>query len=263
MNKHKKLARNTIRARKAIKKRADEQTNQTRCKRWQSRLFALVGCLLLVSALVAPCFADWNTPTEKPIVDFTVDVHYQNAGQVEVSLNGYYEIQITSYGDDLTPGSVLLQSNSNYEIIALHVISGDYVEAKSVSVRGYEYGFQIEVDYYTTPSEMGGATSNIYSDIEGFIFYVKEYPADGMDVDVWSQLGYTVHKITTPFKVNKFFDVADNVFSWISTALSSVQSVFYQNGSLTLLGTLAIIGVSVALGWLVIGIATRFLQLRG
>lgn len=52
------LARNTIRARKANKKRTNEQDKPKTRKMWITRLFALAGCLLLVSALVVPCFAD-------------------------------------------------------------------------------------------------------------------------------------------------------------------------------------------------------------
>lgn len=58
MNKQNKLARNAIRARKAKNKRANEQDKPKKGKRWLIRLGALVGCLLLVSALVVPCFAD-------------------------------------------------------------------------------------------------------------------------------------------------------------------------------------------------------------
>lgn len=58
MNKQNKLARNAIRARKAQKKRVNEQDKPKKGKRWLTRIFSLLGCLLLVSALVVPCFAD-------------------------------------------------------------------------------------------------------------------------------------------------------------------------------------------------------------
>lgn len=57
-NKSEKLARNAIRARKAKNKRANEQDKPKKGKRWLIRLGTLMGCLLLVSALVVPCFAD-------------------------------------------------------------------------------------------------------------------------------------------------------------------------------------------------------------
>lgn len=60
MKKQNKLARNAVRLRKAQNKRKDESNKpkpkQSR-KRLISRIVALFGCLLLVSALVVPCFA--------------------------------------------------------------------------------------------------------------------------------------------------------------------------------------------------------------
>lgn len=53
------------------------------------------------------------------------------------------------------------------------------------------------------------------------------------------------------------------VMLWITTSLASVQSVFYDEGSLTFLGTLAVIGVAIGIGFLIIGVVQNFLKLRG
>lgn len=53
------------------------------------------------------------------------------------------------------------------------------------------------------------------------------------------------------------------VMTWITTSLGSVQTVFYAEGELTFLGTLAIIGVSIGIGFLIIGVVQNFLHLRG
>lgn len=53
------------------------------------------------------------------------------------------------------------------------------------------------------------------------------------------------------------------VMNWITTSLGSVQDVFYAEGSLTFLGTLAVIGVSIGIGFLIIGVVQNFLKLRG
>lgn len=53
------------------------------------------------------------------------------------------------------------------------------------------------------------------------------------------------------------------VMTWITTSLGSVQTVFYANDELTFLGTLAIIGVSIGIGFLIIGVVQNFLHLRG
>jgi hypothetical protein len=50
--------------------------------------------------------------------------------------------------------------------------------------------------------------------------------------------------------------------SWIVSALSSVQAVFFSDGGLTFLGTLAIISVAIGLSFLLIATISRFLSLR-
>lgn len=53
------------------------------------------------------------------------------------------------------------------------------------------------------------------------------------------------------------------VMTWITTSLGSVQDVFYAENNLTFLGTLAVIGVSIGIAFLVIGVVQNFLKLRG
>lgn len=57
--------------------------------------------------------------------------------------------------------------------------------------------------------------------------------------------------------------VWSEVMLWITTSLGSVQTVFYDKGSLTFLGTLAVIGVSIGIAFLIIGVVQNFLKLRG
>ena len=60
-----------------------------------------------------------------------------------------------------------------------------------------------------------------------------------------------------------------DVMEWITTSLGSVQDVFYTPGvsggagSLTFLGTLAVISVAIGIAFLVIGVIQNFLRLRG
>lgn len=53
------------------------------------------------------------------------------------------------------------------------------------------------------------------------------------------------------------------VMTWITTALSSVQTVFYAENDLTFLGVLAVISVAIGIAFLVIGVVQNFLKLRG
>ena len=58
------------------------------------------------------------------------------------------------------------------------------------------------------------------------------------------------------------------IMTWITTALGSVQTIFYTagtngaDGSLTFLGTLAVIGVAIGVCFLIIGVVQNFLRLR-
>lgn len=58
-------------------------------------------------------------------------------------------------------------------------------------------------------------------------------------------------------------EIWTDVMTWITTSLGSVQSVFYANEELTFLGTLAVIGVAIGIGFLIIGVVQNFLKLRG
>lgn len=99
------------------------------------------------------------------------------------------------------------------------------------------------------------------------ILYLEQYPFDlGLrGSDVWPYIPFDVK--TVDYDVE---DSADDVMSvwslimtWIVTALASVQAVFYVNGSLTFVGTLATVGVSIGIALLIVGIVQRFLKLRG
>lgn len=50
---------------------------------------------------------------------------------------------------------------------------------------------------------------------------------------------------------------------WISTAVTSVSAMFYAEGALTLLGTLAVAGLGFSVIFLLIGVISNFLHFRG
>ena len=53
------------------------------------------------------------------------------------------------------------------------------------------------------------------------------------------------------------------VMTWMTTSLTSVQTVFYADNKLTFLGTLAVIAVAIGIAFLLIGVIQNFLHLRG
>lgn len=122
MNKHNKLAKNAIRARKAKNKRAGDQDKPKKGRRWLTRLGVLMGCLLLVSALVVPCFADEEssiapayTPSYGSAIDDFTDLlpsrQYDTAyGHLLTYYNGFgdsrfFDITMLVLGEMQSPSS--------------------------------------------------------------------------------------------------------------------------------------------------------------
>lgn len=58
--------------------------------------------------------------------------------------------------------------------------------------------------------------------------------------------------------------IFDAVFTWISTALMSVLDIFYvAETGFTFLGVLALIALSISIFFLLVGVISNFLHLRG
>lgn len=237
-----KFARNTIRVRKVIKKHSNEQTTQTKGKRWYSRLLALIGCLLLVSALAVPCFAD--------IPMYSVDL----VGYYKFSFNGAENELLTSglqnpvYLFETIPENAYFSYGQRFGKISEFYYNIDLSTSTVGLYVGFEDGTSVSVPNIRTMGDY-------------YIYSQRQLPDDARS-DVLEYIPYSFTQIEGDVSIG-FFGVASNIMIWITDALASVQSVFYLDGSLTFLGTLSIIGVSIALGWLIIGVVTRFFQLRG
>lgn len=263
-----KLARNTICVRKALKKRSNEQTTQTRRKRWQSRLLALVGCFLLFSALVVPCFADFVTPDREVVesADFVLKNMYNNQ-RIPTSLIGFYEIKFSSldytYSDNENTTLIDGTKTTVYFSFTDGTDDGIIYQAVSVSYDGGSYVDGVLVFEVYADSQHTQIVDSAF-DINRVSVFVSTYPGDALNEEAFSAPGttYTVTKFVQP-SIDGVTGIWTDIMAWITNALASIQSVFYFNGSLTFLGTLAVIGVSIALAWLIIGIVTRFIQLRG
>ena len=63
--------------------------------------------------------------------------------------------------------------------------------------------------------------------------------------------------------LNAILAVFTAIGDWISTAVTSVSAMFYAEGALTLLGTLAVAGLGFSVIFLLIGIISNFLHFRG
>lgn len=237
-----KLARNTIRVRNNQNKQ-DKNGKRSLFK----RMFAIFSVvLLLVSMLCVSASAD--IPKDS------------------VNMEGYFINEFVG-GDE-------------YELI-----SGDFTSPVSLFDTGvlvdtnvyFEYGdrFGKVADMYylfnDDRSEVGlrvefADGSEVYiADTNGmgeYYLYTERILPDIADRDVLEYIAYD-YVGNVGSNSSGFFRVLSSITNWIVNALASVQSVYYLDGSLTFIGALVIVGVSIALCWLIIGVFTRFLQLRG
>ena len=59
-------------------------------------------------------------------------------------------------------------------------------------------------------------------------------------------------------------DVFTAIFEWLSTAVLSIVDIFYVAGTgFTFLGVLAIIALGISIFFLLVGVISNFLHLRG
>lgn len=57
--------------------------------------------------------------------------------------------------------------------------------------------------------------------------------------------------------------VFSSIGTWITTTIPTFFTLFYADGGLTLLGTLAVCGLGISIVFLLISIISRFLKFRG
>jgi hypothetical protein len=63
--------------------------------------------------------------------------------------------------------------------------------------------------------------------------------------------------------VTSITSVFTAVGNWITTTIPSIVEVFYTEGSLTFLGTLAVIALGISVFFLIMGLIQNFLHFRG
>lgn len=236
MNKNEKLTHNAVRARKAQKKRVNKQDTPKKNKGWFSRLLAFIGCLLLVSALAVPCFADDAVPNSDSVVGTWV----------------FYDV--------LSIPDEFYDNEYHFSFFVYDIpYEGD------VGFTDFYFYYDEEIGYMDY-IRIDGNQDTVYQDNVGWetqaykTISIIEAPTDPEFI-TWLNAHAT--KVVPEADPEQVTDVWTQVMNWIVRALNAVQSVFYANGSLTFLGSLAVIGVGIAIAFLVISVVTRFLQLRG
>lgn len=222
------------------------------------RLFAVVASVLVLAvALVVPMSAD-SFDSSRPLVEdaweYITVIDIRDSSNID-SLNFYYE----------NPCYVIFEVNGDrYSISSLVAgYNGDDL------VFG-RYGTQID-DYPLLTLDLSSGNL-VGTNAAGTVVFSRTYsPFTSLSIIVYSNAslglssvsGITVNESIVVPTTNRITSVFTNLMDWITDGLNSVQGVFYANNQLTMLGTLAVIGVAIAVAFLLIGVLQRFLHLRG
>lgn len=257
---------------------------------------------LLLAFFAVPAAADYSPETgwSEPIIIPDIPVWVSDGSSTNVDSNYeayiYSEYRVLSFPDYLVEGvsvpNLDIPDGEYYFLTAsmYSFTSSDYSvyfpnqQYLGMLSRVFSESFQVGINVSTVEGVKkivlivndGGNPSgfvplvssmqNLLGDGYRFLVgYVGDYPpsADLVDLDVLSMLSFEYVTALASSPTEPIGNVWTGIMTWITSALTTVMGAFYVDGSLTLLGTLACIGVSVGIGFLLIGLIQRFLKLRG
>lgn len=201
-----------------------------------------------------------------------VEIEYNFRYCIRIYRDDLLSTDLVAYHNDFLSGFTVFRLSSgqipgsNYFSDCLGGLLYVYADGNSAAVGVRQTGF-------VTGSDIGEMTPYMYT-AEYVDFFVEDYPIPDsflffgqetpIAVEAWQYIPFEVYQIGGDVSPTEpIGNVWTGIMTWITSALTTVMGAFYVDGSLTLLGTLACIGVSVGLGFLLIGIIQRFLKLRG
>lgn len=234
--------------------------------------FVVLALVATLSLFVVSASADYVDGQFEPVVgtvdSFSADV----VGVGNVNFDGFTKIDMISFSNI---------SGLNFEDGSVSIATFDegdaYIYFPSVAGGSPYYSRLVGLGWYTedsigrlTCSKMNASgIAGSSAVIDGCYLLVRDYPFDIADgfAPAWEAMEFEAYRVgnepTENEDVGSVMSVWSLIMTWIVTALASVQAVFYVNGSLTFIGTLAVVGVSIGIGFLIIGVVQRFLKLRG
>lgn len=239
--------------------------------------FVVLALVATLSLFVVSASADYVDGEFEPVVGTIDSFSAEVKGAGNVNFNGFTKIDLTLFnnisGVNIGSGTV---------DIAVFNEGDAYMFYPAMYGQSDSY-FRVTKLVWYTSSTTGGQMSAFVlnssgdenqNDLrEGCCLLVRNYPfeiAEG-SAPAWEAMQFEAYRVGSeptdePAEnedVGSVMSVWSLIMTWIVTALASVQSVFYVNGSLTFIGTLAVVGVSIGIGFLIIGVVQRFLKLRG
>lgn len=231
------------------------------------RLFAVVASVLVLAvALVVPMSADtfdssnslvesdWQYCTVVDFYDYSRLVASESIPNIAYTGDVYF---------------ILSVNNNRYSLRGERIVT-DLDNEVYYSIGNLDEGYP--VIYYYIYDNGGGrvncvAGSGITIVDRQFIdvsqFSITIYHNDPLSITGDFDSFATVNTFDVKPSSTRITSVFTNIMDWITSGLNSVQGVFYANNQLTMLGTLAVIGVAIAVAFLLIGVLQRFLHLRG
>lgn len=231
-----------------------------------SVLFVLLAVPAVAAGSLPSTIGVVEPSTVKIILDDAILLDYQLGSVIDyddVSFNFRYRITIdaeallaSTFSSGVAYEGAMLIGPLNSPEVPYSV----YFLSDGLLVRENS-NFFVFTFYGTDSFQSLGFINTAGSDV--IYIWLEEWPLETATDLFYEMPIIAIDEIGSPSPTESIGNVWTDIMIWITSALNSVMGAFYVDGSLTLLGTLAVIGVSVGIGFLLIGIIQRFLKLRG
>lgn len=202
-------------------------------------LLTISLALIVVVCLVLPCFA----------------YSYDSSGVTFTP--GYYEIDLDYYYPSAYDSAELENSEELSECSLFMLVDGNEIPVKRIILNPTDMNYIEDYDVY---QKYGGVVTLVcYSEVT-----LSETNLASWLGDAWpNYCTMTSDRNPSDNVLDDILGSAMIVFAFLGTFVVSLISIFWVNGSLTMLGYLAVAGLSITVIMLIVYLISRFLKFRG
>lgn len=223
-------------------------------------MVAVILAVMLLSLFVVGASAD--ATVDKTIAGSERDKTLRTVYGT-VNLDGYYQIDFVSMGENyfkkIVDGSMLFVA-----------LEGTYVQFRGglayklshIAAFTANENYSIDVYYYNENVTDLYSITVMLSNISDVTIYTSVYPLVVPSTTVATFLEKTI-KVTYIGEERTLLASFGYILEDIIGMIGISTGLFYLNGSLTVIGMLTILAVSVGICFLIISVVRRFFQLRG
>ena len=206
------------------------------------KILSVLFCMVaLVVTLALPCFAD-TTDTITIDVSRLPNRSYDYSTPV-LTLPAYTNYTILVDGEQVYTGGI-------ESVTMLDSINSVTYELNDENGVTYSFRFGAEdINNYDPFLTYNGDAVDTVTFIADGIEYDPDYP-------------FVIGTGENPV-VGGITGVFSNISGFVVSSLGMLQGVFYDGTNLTMLGTLALIGLAIGVAFLIVGVIQSFLRLRG